>query len=55
MHERATADIIGIPYDAITQVALIPVAYTLGTEFKRGPRKATDDIVHFDRWRNNFV
>jgi len=50
MHERATADIIGIPYDAITQVALIPVAYTLGTEFKRGPRKATDDIVHFDRW-----
>jgi len=50
MHERATADILGIPYQEITQVALIPVAYTQGTDFKRAPRKTTTDIVHFERW-----
>lgn len=50
MHERATAEILGIPYEEITQVALIPVAYTRGTDFKRAPRKSTEGIVHFERW-----
>jgi nitroreductase len=50
MNERKVADILGIPYDEITQVALSPVAYTLGTEFKRGPRKATEDILHVNSW-----
>lgn len=50
MHERATAEILGIPYEEVTQVALIPVAYTQGTDFKRAPRKSTVDIVHFERW-----
>ncbi|MFU8815465.1 MAG: nitroreductase family protein [Pseudomonadales bacterium] len=50
MHERATAEILGIPYEQVTQVALIPVAYTRGTEFKPAPRKAMDDVVHFDSW-----
>lgn len=50
MHERATADILGIPYDQVTQVALIPVAYTRGTDFKRAPRKPMDDVIHFDTW-----
>jgi nitroreductase len=50
MQEKAVADILGIPYDEITQVALIPVAYTKGTDFKPAPRKAMDDIVHFERW-----
>ena len=49
-HERKVAEILGIPYDEITQVALSPVAYTVGTSFKPGPRKATDDIIHFDTW-----
>ena len=50
MSERKVADILGIPYDEITQVALSPVAYTLGTEFKRGPRKATENILHINSW-----
>jgi nitroreductase len=50
MQEKAVADILGIPYDEITQVALVPVAYTKGTDFKPAPRKAMDDIVHFERW-----
>jgi nitroreductase len=50
IQERKVAEILDIPYEEVTQVALIPVAYTLGTDFKAGPRKPIDDIVHFDSW-----
>jgi nitroreductase len=50
IHERKAAEILGIPYEEVTQVALIPVAYTLGTDFKPGPRKPLDTMVHWDRW-----
>ena len=33
-HEREAAAILGIPYEQVTQAALIPVAYTRGTDFK---------------------
>jgi nitroreductase len=49
-HERDAADVLGIPYEEIMQVALIPVAHTIGTEFKRGPRLPLESIVHWDRW-----
>jgi nitroreductase len=50
LHEREAAEILGIPYDEVTQVALIPVAYTIGTEFKPGARKSLDTMVHWDSW-----
>jgi nitroreductase len=50
MHEREAAEIVGIPYDDVTQVALIPVAYTIGTEFKPATRKPLDSMVHWDAW-----
>jgi nitroreductase len=50
MHEKTVAEILGIPYDEVTQVALIPVAYTLGTDFKPGKRKPLDTMVHWDHW-----
>jgi nitroreductase len=50
MHEQEAADILGIPYDEVTQVALIPVAYTIGTDFKPAPRKPLDTMVHWDAW-----
>jgi nitroreductase len=49
-YEREAAQILGIPYEKVTQTALIPVAYTLGTDFKPGPRVPMDDILHWDRW-----
>lgn len=49
-HEREAAEILGIPFDEYMQVALIPVAHTIGTDFRPGPRKPLDDIVHWDRW-----
>jgi nitroreductase len=50
MHEREAAEILGIPYDEVTQVALIPVAYTIGTEFKPGKRRPLDSMVHWNSW-----
>ena len=50
MHERAVAEIIGLPYDEVTQIALIPVAYTKGTEFKPAPRRPMAGVVHFESW-----
>jgi nitroreductase len=50
MREQEAAEILGIPYDDITQVALIPVAYTLGTDFKPGRRKPLDSMVHWNGW-----
>jgi len=49
-HEREAAEILGIPYDKVMQTALIPVAYTIGTEFKPAARKPLDTMVHWDRW-----
>jgi hypothetical protein len=49
-HERKAAEILGIPYDQVMQVALIPVAYTVGTDFKPAARKPLDTMVHWDRW-----
>ncbi|MDJ0785831.1 MAG: nitroreductase family protein [Myxococcota bacterium] len=50
MHEKEAAELLGIPFDEITQCALIPLAYTKGTDFKPGPRKAMDGIIHYDQW-----
>jgi nitroreductase len=49
-HERKAAELLGIPYDKVMQVALIPVAHTVGTDFKPAARKPLDTMVHWDRW-----
>ncbi len=48
--EQEVADILGIPFDEVQQVALIPVAHTIGTDFKPGGRKSMDDFVHWNGW-----
>jgi nitroreductase len=48
--EREAAEILGIPYADITQCALIAVAYSKGTDFKAGPRKPLDAILHVNQW-----
>jgi nitroreductase len=49
-YEREAAEVLGIPYERVMQVALIPVAHTIGTEFKPGQRISTEEQVHWDRW-----
>jgi nitroreductase len=48
--EREAADVLGIPYAEVMQVGLIPVAYTIGTDFKPAARKPLDSVLHWDRW-----
>jgi len=48
--ERDVADVLGIPYSEVQQVALSPVAYTVGTDFKAGRRKPDERFVHFNGW-----
>jgi nitroreductase len=48
--ERETAELLGIPYESVTQVALVPIAHTKGTDFRPGPRKAMDEVIHHDAW-----
>ena len=48
--EKEAAQILGIPYDEVMQVALLPVAYTRGTDFKPARRLPVDRIVHWDTW-----
>jgi len=50
MHEKEAADVLGIPYDTVMQVALTPVAYTKGTDFKPAPREPLASTVHWDQW-----
>ncbi len=49
-HEREAAELLGIPYDRVMQTALIPVAYTLGTDFKPARREPLETIVHWEGW-----
>jgi nitroreductase len=48
-YEREAAAVLGIPYEQVMQVALIPVAHTIGTEFKPGIRTRGRG-VHWDSW-----
>jgi nitroreductase len=50
MFEQEAADVLGIPMAEIAQGALIPVAYTKGTDFKPAPRADLDAIIHVDGW-----
>jgi nitroreductase len=49
-HEQAVAELLGIPYESFTQVALIPIAYTKGTDFKPAYRPPVESVMHIDQW-----
>lgn len=47
--EAEAAELLGIP-STVTQVALLPVAYTIGTEFKPAARRPVEDVTYWDTW-----
>ena len=49
MKEKEAAELLGIP-DNVTQVALIPVAYTVGDDFKPAKRPPIDTITYWESW-----
>jgi len=50
LYEKEAADILGIPYDEISQGGLVPLAHTLGTDFKPAKRQSLDDVLHMEGW-----
>lgn len=50
MHEKAIAELLGVPFDEFMQVALIPLAYTVGTDFKPAYRPPVDSVMHINAW-----
>jgi nitroreductase len=49
IYEKEVAGILGIP-DSVTQAALLPVAYTRGTDFRPARRLPLARVMHWDRW-----
>lgn len=48
-YEKDIGALLGIPEEH-GQVALIPVAHTLGTDFKPAPRKDLASVLHHNSW-----
>lgn len=47
------AELLGIP-EGITQIAMIPVAWTKGTEFRKAPRYPAREITYIDRFGSTW-
>jgi nitroreductase len=50
LHEAEAAQLLGIP-DNVMQVALLPVAYAKGTDFKRAARPPVSGVTHWNAWQ----
>ena len=48
--EQEAAELLGIPFESVTQIALIPVAYTVGTDFKPAARPPVESVTSFNSW-----
>ncbi len=53
VHEGQVAELLGIP-DAVTQIALLPVAYYTGDTFSPAPRRPAREITFFNRWKQTI-
>jgi len=48
-YEAEISELLGIPAD-VRQAALIPTAFSVGTDFKPAARQPLDEVLHVDRW-----
>lgn len=48
-YEQEVAALLGIPPE-VRQGALIPTAYSVGTDFKPAARQPLDEVLHVDAW-----
>lgn len=49
-YEQDAAEVLGIPYDAVMQAALIPLAHTAPEEFQVAQRAPLSDVLHLNTW-----
>jgi len=50
MFEREVAEILGIPFGAVQQTALICLGHAKGTRFRPAPREPLASKLHWDGW-----
>jgi nitroreductase len=48
--ERELAAILDVPYRDVMLAAFIPLAYTIGTDFRPARRIPRDEVLHWNRW-----
>ena len=48
-YDKEVSELLGIP-DTMLQIALLPAAYTKGTDFKPAKRPPAEEITHWERW-----
>jgi nitroreductase len=50
LHERKMAELLGIPYETHVQAGLFPIAYTVGSEFRRAARQPVSEVLRYNAW-----
>ena len=50
--EQEAAQLLGIP-ENVAQVALTPVAFYTGDDFKPGARLPAEKVTYFNRWKQH--
>lgn len=53
--EQRAAEVLDIPYEQVAQVALLPVAYTVGAGFRPAVRRPALEVASLDRWDGEFA
>lgn len=48
--ERDLATILGVPYDKVMLAAFLPLAHTIGTDFRPARRIPREEVLHWDTW-----
>ena len=48
--EHELAAVLGVPYDDIMLAAFIPLAFTIGTDFRPARRISRDQVLHWNKW-----
>ena len=51
--ERELKELLGIP-DDMTEVVMLPVAHTIGTDFRRAARRPAREITYFNTYGHTF-
>lgn len=49
-HEREAASLLGIPYEQVSQAALVPVAHFHGESFRPAARRPLSEVVTWNGW-----
>jgi nitroreductase len=48
--ERELSEVLGVPYDEVMLAAFVPLAHTVGTDFKPAPRIPREHVLHWEQW-----